>query len=548
MISTEPMPNNKQYDSILISGDWWADHPHSGIGVVARVLENIGLSVGIIEKPNWKDPDLKDFTKLGFPNLFYGVSAGQIDSMLQNYTPLKKERKEDPYKPYDSQIPDRATIVYTQKLKQILKKEKLEIPIIIGGVEASLRRFTHFDYWDNKIRRPLLFDSRADILVFGPGEYQLKEIARRIQKYNKIKEYKEISIDTMLNGIQGTCVILNDSSQIKGDSTQLQTHEILLENKKEFCKFSIALTNNETLYEPVQNKIVVQYKAHELSPKELDAMYNLPFTYQIPEKYDVLKMAQFSIATHRGCFGDCNFCSIALHQGTHIVSRSIDSILKEINKIRALPNFKGVIEDLGGPSANMYGMDCKYYYNCKNNHNCLECGALDRSHKKNIKLLQEAQKQEDIKKVLVRSGIRYDLATYSEDYIKQICNNHISGKLKIAPEHFDPRICELMNKPIDKFEEFHLKFKEFNPNPNQSLTYYFMTAHPGSTMKDAEFLKQKIKELGSKNTDSVQIFTPTPMSISTCMYYTGLNPFTLEKIHIPYSYKEKKEQKRILFN
>ncbi len=540
MISTVPLHQDSlPFDIILISGDYYADHPHSGVGVIARVLDAEGYRVGIIEKPRWET--VHDFMTLGMPRLCFGVSSGAIDSMLQNYTPLKKSRGEDPYKPFTSGIPDRAVIVYSQKVreaqKKMIGKGGQTVPIIIGGVEASLRRLTHYDYWDNKPRRPILFDAKADILVYGPGEYQIKEILHRLDAQQSIED------------IAGTCIITPTNPEQDNNTNfhTLPSYEAVKQDKKAFCTMQMAFSNQRNLVQPVGNRFVVQYRMHHYTTEELDALYDLPFTYIIPEKHKELEMAQFSIITHRGCFGNCSFCAIALHQGTKIVSRSEDNILREIERMTKLPAFKGYIGDLGAASANMYGMDCAQSENCLKQ--CLSCPIVNLSHDRSTDLLKRSRHIQGIKKVFVRSGVRYDLAIEEDAYLNELIEHHVSGNLKIAPEHFSPHVCALMNKPNDKFEEFREKFDKINAkvNKSQSLKYYFITAHPGSTMKDAAFLGEKIRELGYKNTESIQIFTPTPMSIAACMYYTGLNPSTLEKVYVPWTYKEKKEQKRILY-
>jgi uncharacterized radical SAM protein YgiQ len=549
MITTDPLPSKQEsVDIILISGEFWADHPHSGIGVIARVLDAEGYSVGIIEKPDWNNTE--DFLKFGMPKLFFGISAGAIDSMLANYTPLKKLRSNNEYNPYISGIPDRAIIVYSQKVRQAINaffkklgKKKVKIPIIIGGVEASLRRFTHYDYWDNKLRRSILFDAKADILVYGPGEYQIREIAKRIKSNGDFKD------------IEGICYISNEKitdfteKKYQGKSYEiLPSHESVLKDKIAFCKMQLQFSNGKNLIQEVGDKLLIQNMMYDYSQEDLDQLYELPFTYSIPSKYHEFEMLRFSIITHRGCFGNCNFCSIALHQGDKIVSRSIDNIITEIKKMSKQPEFKGYISDIGGPSANMYGMDCENHTNCS--LTCLECPKYNNSHTKLIELLKKSRQVPSVKKTFVRSGIRYDLSVDFDEYLEELCEFHISGNLKIAPEHFSPNVEKLINKNNKRFDEFKAKFEKLNETHRNDLRYYFITAHPGSTMADAEMLRKKMKQLNINNlkrTEAVQIFTPTPMSISTCMYYTGLNPFTLEEIYIPYSYSEKKEQKRILF-
>ncbi len=539
MISTSPPSDPKNpYDVILISGDYWADHPHSGVGVIARVLEAQGFSVGIIEKPEWKSTSA--FLSLGLPRLFFGVTSGAIDSMLVNYTPLKKSRAADPYAPHASGIPDRAIITYSQKLREAQKRaieqqganSNTPRPIILGGVEASLRRFSHYDYWDNALRRPILFDAKADLLVFGPGEHQVVEIARRLEKGEP------------LGGIEGTCII---ASEVPGDFQAvpfelLPSFSAVQSDKQQFCHMQLQFSNEKNLAQPVDNRFLLQYKMYPYTSQDLDAVYNLPFTYNVPDSFKEFAMAKFSIMTHRGCFGNCHFCTIALHQGPHVISRSQSNILAEVRKMASLPDFKGYISDLGGPSANMYGMDCDT--RCGNN--CMTCPSLDRSHSQVLSLLQAARQVPGVKKIFVRSGIRFDLAIDADTYLDEIINHHVSGTLKIAPEHFSHRVLQLMNKDTDCFDAFVTKFDQINRDPKQSLRYYLMTGHPGSTMDDVAILAHKMDTL--QNIEKVQLFTPSPMSVSTCMYYTGLNPFTLEPIYVPYTFHEKKMQKKALFS
>jgi uncharacterized radical SAM protein YgiQ len=512
----------QQYDIILVSGEYHVDHPLSSVGVLVKVLQDKGYSVAVIEKPDWKTD--KDFLKYGKPKLFFGITSGSIDSMLVNYTPLKKKRSEDKHNPYNSGIPDRAITVYCNKLRQLFKESVL----VIGGIEASMRRFTHYDYWENRLRKSILLDTRADILVYGSGEYQIVEIAERIRK------------GKLLEGIEGTCIV---SNAVPNNFETIFSYEDVSKDKVLFCKMQLMFSTKKNLAQKTDNRYILQYKMHKYTTEELDYIYGLDYSRDIPKKFSEFKMAQFSVVTHRGCIGNCNFCSITLHQGDKIVSRSEKSILDEIKKITQHKDFRGYIDDLGGASANMYGMDC---LKCEDGR-CIGCKNLDLSHSKLIHLLNEARKIKGIKKIFVRSGIRYDLALSSEEYIKEISQHHLSGCLKIAPEHTSQKVLKLMNKcDNSKFEKFKKVFEKHNRPLNQYLTYYFMTGHPGSTIEDAEELAIQLKKL--KNVESVQLFTPTPMTISTCMYYTGLNPFTMQKIYVPYTYNEKKKQKNILFD
>ncbi len=523
-----------QYDIILVSGEYLVDHPLSPVGVIKKVLEHKGFSVAVIEKPNWKTN--LDFQKFGKPKLFFGVTAGSIDSMLCNYTPLKKKRAEDENEPYDSGMPDRAVIVYCNKIRENFKDSM----IVLGGIEASMRRFGHYDYWDNTLRKSILVDSRADILVYGNGEWQIVEIAKRVKTvFGKVGEKLN------LTKIEGTCIISNTiPEEFNGQKFQeLPSFDEIKADKKAFCKMQTLFSNELNLAQKQDTRYVLQYKMHQYTPKEIDEIYSLDYSREIPKYYPEFKMIQFTVTTHRGCIGNCNFCSIALHQGNKIISRSEESILNEIKQITKHKDFIGYIDDLGGPSANMYGMDCK---KC-NKTTCLTCENLDRSHKRLIQLMKKAREIPGIKKIYVRSGIRYDLAIESEEYIRDLSDHHISGSLKIAPEHFSTSVLSLMNKKDEKdtFNKFKTYFEKYNRPKKQELKYYLMTAHPGSSIKEAEELANSIRKL--RNTESIQIFTPTPMSVSTCMYYTGMNPYTLQEIYVPYSYNEKKKQKNMLY-
>lgn len=510
----------ESYDIIIVSGEYYVDHPLSPVGVIVKVLRDKGLKVGVIEKPDWKKDD--DFLRLGKPKLFFGVTSGSIDSMMVNYTPMKHKRSEDKYKPYDSKMPDRAIITYCNKLKQLFKGSM----IVIGGIEASMRRFAHYDYWENNIRRGILYDARADILVYGNGEYQVIEIA------NRIKEGKSIE------GIEGTCLI---SNAVPTGFELLPSFEQIKDDKKAFCKMQTMFSNNKDLAQESNKRYALQYKMHNYTSEELDYIYGLDYSRDIPKYYPEFRMAQFSVVTHRGCIGNCNFCSIGLHQGNRIISRSEKSILEEIRKITKHKDFKGFIDDLGGSSANMYGMDCA---RC-DKPDCLRCKSLDKTHSRLLHLLRTARNIPGIRKVFIRSGIRYDLALNSEEYVREISKHHISGCLKIAPEHVSDTVLELMNKKLGRLKEFQRMFAKYNMQTKQDLRYYFMTAHPGSSMKEVQELATALRQIGHVN--DIQIFTPTPMTVSTCMYWTGLNPYTLKEVYVPYTYHEKKQQKNVLY-
>ncbi len=503
--------SGRNFDIILVTAEHWDDHPLSPVGVIARVLDAKGFSVGIIEKPVTE----ADFERLGEPELFFGVTAGSIDSMLNNYTPMKRKREDDPHARY-SPMPDRAIIVYCNTLRRVFKGCR----IVIGGIEASLRRFGHYDYWDNDLRRGILYDSRADVLVYGNGEMQIAELAERARAERE------------LAGVAGTCTI---SKKVPKGFEVLPSWSEVKSDKKKFCEMQNMFSNQRNLAQEYDKNYMLQYAYPEYTSEYLDWIYGLDYSRKLnPDSQ--LWMAQFSVVTHRGCIGECSFCSLALHQGNRIISRSEESIISEIEKIAKHRKFKGVIDDLGGPSANMYGMDCD---NCEKH--CLGCGNLDRSHSRLLELMRKARSVPGVRKIFVRSGVRYDLAVESPEYIKEISEHHISGCLKVAPEHFSERVLGLMNKPGDRFQEFIEIFGKMNRKTGQNLRYYLMIGHPGEDMASVEELVKKAKRLG--NVENFQLFTPTPMTLSTCMYWTGMDPRTMEPVKVAYDYNTKKRMK-----
>ena len=503
------MENNKkhhQFDVIFVLGEKYFDHPFCGVAILRRLLEKYGYSCAVIETPQYPE----DIMKFGKPRLFFGVSSGAIDSMVRNYTALNRPREGDEFVRYEQKIPDRTLIVYCNWIREKFK----DSPIVIGGTEATMRRFTHYDYWQNKLRKSILLDSRADILVYGSAEKQILEIAERLDSQED------------LVGIAGTCVKYREVPEEfkKSKFTILPSHEEVLKDKEKFCDMQNLFSNYSNLAEKTDNFYILQYKSPEYTSDDLDEYYELPFSRKI--KNPDLKRFQFGIVTHRGCVGNCNFCSLKLTMGNRIISRSEESILREIEYITTLPDFQGIIDDFGGPSANMYAFDFEK--------------DIKKSHKRLIELLRTAREIKGVKRIFIHSGIRYDMATL--EYLKEIALHHISGKLKIAPEHVNEEVLKLMNKKssnnLDNF------IKEFNKLGCGQLTFYFMVAHPGSSMKEARELAERIKHL--QQAESVQIFTPTPMTVSTCMYYTGMDPVTKKKVYVPYTYAEKKEQKRVL--
>lgn len=551
-----------ELDIIIVSGDACIDHPLSGTALIARFLEVKGYKVGIIDQPDWKGND--DFLRLGKPKLFFGVTSGHMDSMLANYTPMKKPRATDKTIIKGAKRPDRCVITYCNKIRELFKDTK----IVIGGLEASLRRFSHYDYLDNAVRRSILIDSRADILVYGMGERAILEIARRLQAGNDLED------------ILGTVIKLKKAPQ---NTLRLPGFKEIQQNKTAFAEsFHLQMWEHDpfvsrSLTEDYGDFVVLQNPpALPLSTKEMDFLYELPFERKPHPKYKTevksIEPILFSIITHRGCFGGCSFCSIEVHQGRIIQSRSHESIIREVERFKSHPDFKGIVYDLGGPTANMFAMGCRrfnqgkdsavtesivddsevifhYNKNFRCHRFCLPgiCPNLEYSHKLLIKLMRQVRAIDGIEKVFVRSGIRYDII--SLEYLEELCKYHISGQLKVAPEHTSPKVSALMNKPpIESFEDFKTRYDRINRKigKRQYLVPYLIVAHPGTTIKEAEELSRYIKNRRIA-IEQVQVFTPTPMTLSTCMYYTGINPETKEEVYVPRPYKEKKEQKRLLF-
>jgi len=520
------------YDIIFITGEAFFDHPLSGIAILKRWLEKHGFSVGIIEMP-FSDNEI---TKLGKPRLFFGISSGSIDSMLRNYNALKRLRIDDPFDDdVEGYVPDRAVIVYSNWVRKHFKDSIL----VLGGTEATLRRFTHYDYWDNKLRKPILVDSRADILSYGNSEKQILEIANRLKEACVNDELEIMKARSCLSGILGTCIM----SKIVPDGFKIiPSFDDVEKSKLEFCDMQNQFSNNANLAQRVIDRYVLQYKSPKYAPQDLDEYYELGFTREIPIEIRHLRGFEFSVVTHRGCIGKCNFCSLNLTQGDKIISRSEESILKEIEHITKLPFFKGNIDDLGGPAANMYGIDCD---DCGNS--CIECNRLVKNNKRLLDLLRRARQISGVEKIHVRSGVRYDLCT--EEYLKELIMYHTADTLRIAPEHISEDVLKLMNKNHGSLPKFLKSFEAINkeisnPEQRKELSFYFMTAHPGSTMMHAAELAKFLKSV--KNAETIQIFTPTPMTVSTCMYYTGLDPKTKQKIYVPYTFTEKKDQKKLV--
>ena len=540
-------------DVILVAGDAYIDSPHIGAAVVGKALLNAGYRVGIISQPDTFSST--DIMRLGEPELFWGITGGSIDSMVANYTPLKKRRKSDDYTPggLNSKRPDRAVIVYANLIRQYFKGKK---PLVLGGLEASLRRIAHYDFWSDSLRRSILFDAKADILVYGMGEYTAVELARRLDSGKDVHD------------MRGICYIGKDKPQ---DSLELPSYEDVATDMGSFtAMFHTFYRNND----PVTGKALSQrhgdrYLVHNppwpaLTEQELDAVCELDFEREVhPHELaqgDVkaIETIRFSLRTHRGCMGQCNFCSISVHEGSRVVSRSEASILKEAEGIISHPRFKGYIQDIGGPTANMYGFTCtrKGRQSACHERRCLYpeiCPHLDVSHKRQTALLKRLRSIPGIKKAFVSSGIRHDLVCadsgHGNAYLEELVGHHVSGQLKLAPEHCEPGVLARMGKTgIASLMEFRERFFAFSKerHKKQFLTYYFLAAHPGSTECDMNRLNAFINKNLKLNPEQVQIFTPTPSTYSTLMYYTCTDPFTGERIFVEKDPMRKKKQKDIL--
>lgn len=543
-------------DIILISGDTYIDSSYNGTALIGKWLYKHGFKVGIIAQPDINsDVDIK---RLGEPKLYWAVSAGCVDSMVANYTATKKKRRSDDFTPggENTKRPDRASIAYTNLIKRYFKNS--EVPIVLGGIEASLRRITHYDYWSNNLRRPLIFDAKADILSYGMGEKSMLELARAIRDK---KEWRDI---------RGLSYI---SKEIKEGYLELPSYENCVKDKKEFIKaFEIFYHNCDSilakgLYQKCGDRYLIQNPPSEnFSSKELDAIYSMDFERDVHPYYKkmgevrALDTIKTSVTTHRGCYGECNFCAIAIHQGRTVISRSEESIIDEVREITRMKKFKGNIADVGGPTANMYQVECKkkLKFGACQNRRCLypqKCPALKIDHSKQIDLLKSLKGIDKIKKIFIASGIRYDMILDDKKcgqmYMEEIIKDHVSGQMKIAPEHTEDKVLSLMGKqgkaPLKEFKE---KFYEINKKlgKKQFLTYYLIAAHPGCNEKDMLDLKRFASAELRINPEQVQIFTPTPSTYSTLMYYTEMDPFTGKKLFVEKDNGKKQKQKDIIIS
>jgi uncharacterized radical SAM protein YgiQ len=540
----------EQFDVILISGDAYVDHPSFGTALIGRVLWDAGYSVGIIAQPDWKKDD--DFLKLGRPRLFFGISSGNVDSLVNNFTPNLRRRHSDVYSPGGvCRRPDRALIVYTNKVHALFPG----VPIIVGGIEASLRRFAHYDYWSDSVRQSILADAPASILVYGMGESPIREVAMRLEKGEHIEEIRDVAGTTVLEEIgkwrreplKGSLVIPSYSEVSKDKRKYAEAFALHYGEQDPFC--------GRTVVQPHPKTVIIQNcPARPLTAEELDDIYELPFTRVAHPSYQepipALEPVKFSITSHRGCFGSCSFCALTHHQGRIVQSRSADSIVREAVLLTRMPGFKGIIQDIGGPTANMYGLICPRWKQgaCREKLCSAECPTLDKDHSRQVELLRRLRKIPGVKRVFIGSGIRHDLVMAdSSPYLEDLCRYHVSGHLKIAPEHVSRSVTKCMHKPPKEvLQAFRARFDAVSRavGKEQYLLPYLMSGHPGCTVGDmvelAEFLRDN-----HMYTEQVQDFTPTPMTVSTAMYYTGLDPFTLAPVHVPKG-REKRIQRAML--
>ncbi|ROL61386.1 YgiQ family radical SAM protein [Bacteroidetes/Chlorobi group bacterium ChocPot_Mid] len=539
----------EKLDIILISGDVYIDNYYDGSALLGKLLVSKGFKVGIISQPDISSP--KDIMRLGEPELFWGVSAGCVDSMVTNYTALLKKKKNDDLTPggLNNKRPDRAVIKYTNLIRQYFKNTK---PIIIGGIEASLRRIAHYDYWSDAIRKSILFDSKADYLVYGMAERTILETA------DFIKQNKSLKL------LRGLCYISNTKVD---NYIELPSYDEVKNDKIKFIEmFHHFYQNNDPLNanglcQKQDSRYLIQNPPNfNLSQKELDEIYELDFErdvhpyYKKHGKVKALETIQFSINSHRGCYGECNFCAITVHQGRTINSRSVNSILKEVRNITQHKDFKGIINDIGGPTANMFDNKCKLQStkgSCKDKR-CLlpeRCKAMKIDHSSQIDLLEKVKRIPRVRKVFIGSGLRYDLIIEDhkagEKYLLNLVKDHVSGQLKIAPEHVSENVLQLMGKPSNKnLIDFRRRFNDFSKKigKNQFLTYYLIAAHPGCEQQDMEELRNFIHNELKLKPEQMQVFTPTPSTYSTLMYYSGLHPDTLKPIFVEKTLKGKRKQ------
>ncbi|MBF0273635.1 MAG: YgiQ family radical SAM protein [Nitrospinae bacterium] len=542
----------EKLDVILVTGDAYVDHPSFGVAVMGRYLESMGVRVGIIAMPDVTKES--DFTALGKPEWFFGVTSGNLDSMIMKTTAQRKKRSDDAYVPggLSGLRPKRAVIAYCNKLREVFNKPE----IIIGGLEASLRRFAHYDYWDDKVRRSILLDTRADLLVYGMAEKQLKEIVEAKKKGKSLSDLR----------IKGSCVILNREERIElGDKAQtIPSCEEVQASKEKYARASKIIHTNQN---PYCAKTLIQKHGNRylcvfppvlpMEESELDAVYGLPFIrkphYRYKEKISAFEMIKHSVTAMRGCFGGCSFCALTVHQGRAIQSRSAESIVKEVKQVTKMEDFTGYISDIGGPTANMYKLVCskpEVEARCKK-ISCIHpkiCPILTINHAPQLEMLKKARSVQGVKKVFISSGIRYDLANKSPEYMRELVKNHVSGQLKVAPEHVNEDVLMIMRKPnIEEFTKFKEMFEKETKKAGleQYLVQYFISAHPGCGLDQQIELAIYLKK-NNLRLRQVQDFIPAPMTLAADIYYTEMDPISGEKVPVTKDEKERKQQRALM--
>lgn len=535
-------------DIILVSGDAYIDHPAFGVPLLGRWLEAHGFRVGIIPQPDWRSKE--PFMALGRPRLFFGVSAGSMDSMVAHYTPQKKLRRDDAYTPGNRHgaRPNRASIIYTSRLKEAYK----DVPVVLGGIEASLRRVAHYDFWEDKLRRSILLDAKADLLIYGMGERPLLELARRLDGGERFSDIRDLPGSCRVDRSAGAgAVALPAWERLTAEPAAFsEAHRLLEQEQNPYSGRTLVQSYGERL-------VVCNPPALPLSSQELDAVYALPFSREphpsYQEQIPAFEQIKRSITTHRGCFGGCSFCAITMHQGKFIQSRSQGSIRLEVEQLAKKSWFKGQISDLGGPTANMYGLACSapdHGHGCRR-PSCLHpaiCRNLQCNDAPAAGLLRKIRSLPGVRQVVVSSGIRYDLLERQPDYCKELVCHHVGGLLKVAPEHLDDAVTNVMRKPSGAvFERFLENFREESAKAGrrQAVVPYLMAGHPGCTLESMVTLALTLQRLRLR-VEQVQEFTPTPGTAATCMYYTGIDPSSGKAVYVPRSDRERRVQKALL--
>lgn len=557
-----------QPDVIIFSGDAYIDHPSFGAAVIGRVIESEGFRVAIVPQPNWRD-DLRDFRKLGQPRHFFGITAGNMDSMVNHYTALRRLRSDDAYTPGGKAgfRPDYPTVVYTR----ILKKLYPDIPVVAGGIEASMRRLAHYDYWQDRVDPSILLTSGADMLVYGMGEQPVRELIRLLSRGIPFSSLTTIPQTVVARDRRAQLPVNQNWKDVVLDPFEKSGKDkrVFASNFVLFEKESHRISASRLIEPSGEFNVIVNPPFPPMDEQEADKTYDLPYTYMPHPRYNgkgaipAYEMIKFSVNIHRGCFGGCSFCAIAAHQGKQIVRRSEGSVIAELEKLKSLPGFKGYFSDLGGPSANMFNMrgrDREICLKCSR-PSCIwpkVCANLDTDHRKLTELYRKVNRMPGVKKAFIGSGIRYDLlfrewnmnaGNGEKEYLEELVINHVSGRLKVAPEHTSPHVLSLMRKaPFSLFRKLRDQFMKISSR--EGLKYeiipYFISSHPGTAEADMEALAGEVRSLGIRP-EQVQDFTPTPMTLSTAMYWCGFDPYTGKKVYVARDLNEKRRQKEYFF-